>query len=217
MNEDIYYINIDERTDRKIFMENEFKDVLPENVTLQRWSATKNKSGWIGCILSHSNVLKHMISKYNTNFYMVMEDDCKINDKIRFKAELPKYLKYLKDHSDKWDLFLGGGIYAIPIKIICRDPFIIECDWIVCSHFVIYNNKSANKVITYADSNNYKRGIDNMNAESNRKRIWVPYPLLCDQVGNDTNIGTNAEYLEKINKAFKEVHKRLDDFVAKSV
>ena len=83
--------------------------------------------------------------------------------------------------------------------------------------FVIYNNKSANKVITYADSNNYKTGIDNMNAESNRKRIWVPYPLLCDQVGNDTNIGTNAEYLEKINKAFKEVHKRLDDFVAKSV
>ena len=214
---DIYYINLDERVDRQKHTEDIFKDILPENVKLSRWSASKGTAGWIGCIHSHANVLKHMMSKEKSNFYMVLEDDCKINDKDRFKQMFPKYIEYLKQHSGEWDLFSGGGIYVSPRRIVCRDPFIIECDWIVCSHFVIYNNKSANKVITYADSNNYKRGIDNMNAESNRKRIWVPYPLLCDQVGNDTNIGTNAEYLEKINKAFKEVHKRLDDFVAKSV
>jgi len=213
---DIYYINLDERVDRQKHTEDIFKDILPENVKLSRWSASKGTAGWIGCIHSHANVLKHMMSKEKSNFYMVLEDDCKINDKDRFKQMFPKYIEYLKQHSGEWDLFSGGGIYVSPRRIVCRDPFIIECDWIASSHFLIYTDKSANNAIKYSDSNNYDVGIDNMNARSNRKRIWVPYPLLCDQLATDTNIGNSNEYIEKFQKEFIVVHKRLDEFVKRS-
>ena len=213
---DIHYINLDERVDRQKHMKDEFEGVLPENTQLSRWSASKNTAGWIGCIHSHANLLRHMMSKDKSNFYIVLEDDCKINDKDRFKQMFPKYVEYLKQHSSEWDLFLAGGIYVSPHRIVCRDPFIIECDWIACSHFVIYNDKSAKKAIDYADSNKYDVGIDNMNARSNRKRIWVPYPLLCDQLATDTNIGNSKEYIEKIREGFNDVHKRLDNFVKRS-
>jgi hypothetical protein len=210
----MYYINLDHRPDRKQLMENEFNNVLPNNYKLVRWSATKNPKGWIGCIHSHSNLLKHLKTDQNNNgFYFVLEDDCKINNKELFKEILPKYISYLKEHSSEWDLFMGGGIYASPHRIVCRDPFIIECDWMACSHFMIYNNISANKAIEYSDKGNYDVGIDNFNARSNRKRIWVPYPLLCDQTNLDTTIGNNKEYLEKIIQGFKNVHDVLDKFV----
>lgn len=209
-----YYINLDHRDDRKRHMEVEFDNALPSTYNLTRWSATKHNKGWIGCILSHTNLLKHLKIIQNDNgFYCVLEDDCKINNKLHIKNTLPKYIEYLKQHSTEWDLFMGGGIYAKPSRIVCKDPFIIECDWMACSHFVIYNNTSAKKAIEYADAGNYDVGIDNFNARSNRKRIWVPYPLWCDQTNADTDIGNFKEYLDRIVQGFKDVHEVLDEFV----
>lgn len=212
-----HYINLDHRIDRKQHMETEFADMFPSTYKLTRWPATKHNRGWIGCILSHTNLLKHLKSMQGDDgFYCVLEDDCKINDKAHFRDVLPKYIAYLKEHAGEWDLFMGGGIYASSSRIVCRDPFIIECDWMACSHFVIYNNISATKACDYADAGNYDVGIDNFNARSNRKRIWVPYPLWCDQINNDTDIGNYKEYLEKIAKGFKDVHEVLNGFVARA-
>lgn len=210
---ELYYINLDHRTDRRKYMEEEFENALPTNYKLVRWSATKHEDGWIGCLESHTNLLKHLISTNNSGFYCILEDDCKINNKIAFNTLLPKYIQYLKAHANEWDLFMGGGIYVRPLRIVCKDPFIIECIWMTCSHFVIYNNKSAKKVIDYVDNKKCDEGIDNFNAKSNSKRIWVPYPLFCDQTNSDTDIGNDIEYLEKISKGFKHVHTNLDAFV----
>ena len=211
----MYYINLDKRKDRCKQMADEFADVLPEHVSLHRWPATQNTKGWIGCIQSHAAVLKHLSNEDKSGFDCVLEDDCKINNRDTFKELFPKYITYLKEHRDEWDLFLGGGIYVSPTRIVCRDPFIIECSWIACSHFVIYNDTSAKKVITYAEGDKHDVGIDNFNARSNRNRIWVPYPLLCDQYNDDTDIGNFKEYLERIRNGFKDVHSVLDAFVLK--
>jgi len=209
----MYYINLDARKDRAAQMEEDFKDMLSEDLKLIHWPATKHVNGWKGCILSHAAVLKHLTSTDKSGFYCVLEDDCKINSKDTFKDLLPKYITYLKDHSSEWDLFLAGGIYVKPTRIVCKDPYIIECSWIACSHFVIYNDKSAAEVIKYAESDKYDTGIDNFNARTNRNRIWVPYPLLCDQYTADTNIGNFTDYLEKIRLGFKNVHLDLDKFI----
>jgi hypothetical protein len=215
---DIYYINLDKRQDRRAHMEAEFANILPDHVKLYRWPAVSHSKGWIGCIQSHAAVLRHSIaspSRY-PNFYPVLEDDCRINDKDHFRNVFPKYMEYLKAHSGEWDLFLGGGIYPIPKRIVCRDPFIIECDWMTCAHFVIYTDKSAKNVLEYAASEKHDVGIDNLNARTNRNRIWIPYPLFCDQLVSDTNIGTTPDYIQKIAKGFIDVHRCLEEFVAKA-
>jgi GR25 family glycosyltransferase involved in LPS biosynthesis len=210
----LHYINLDRRQDRRKHMEDEFRNQLPDNYSLVRWPAIQHTNGWMGCIQSHSSLLKNITANNNSNMYCVLEDDCVINNKKTFKELLPKYIKYLKEHSSEWDLFLAGGVSAEkPIRIVTTDPFIIECNWFTCSHFVIYNNKSANNVITYSDSNKYNTGIDNFNARSNRRRIWIPYPLLCDQLGIDTDIGNFPEYLPNIVKSFKDTHIILNEFV----
>jgi hypothetical protein len=211
-----HYINLDKRDDRRKHMENEIGANLPDNYSLVRWPATSHSSGWIGCIHSHCLLLKHLTVNNSSNMYCVLEDDCVLNNKKTFKHLLPKYINYLKKHSTEWDLFLGGGIYAVPVRIVSIDPFIIECDWITCAHFVIYNNISANKAITFFDNQKYDTCIDNHNARSNRRRIWVPYPTFCDQLGTDTDIGNFTDYTPRIMNGFKDTHRIFNEFVKKN-
>jgi hypothetical protein len=214
----MYFINLNRSTDRLKRITDDFSDALPDNFELKRWNATEHSQGWKGCIKSHSSLLKHLVENDKSGLYIVLEDDCRLTiPKNIFKEQFPKYIKYLNDHKGKWDVFICGGIYPIPNKIICRDPFIIECSWITCAQFDIHSDKSANSVIKYGSKNEseYDTGIDNVIARSNRNRIWVPYPMFCDQYNDNTFIGNYDSYLPKIIEQFKKSFTVFDEFVSK--
>ena len=94
----VYYLNLDDQTDRREFMENQFKywevtdyerisaydgreddlsDILkgtyPENMT----------SGEIGCTTSHLKALKHYLETSDSPYAIIMEDDCNL-DLVRY-------------------------------------------------------------------------------------------------------------------------------------
>jgi GR25 family glycosyltransferase involved in LPS biosynthesis len=217
--QNIYFINLDTSTERCEHTTKEFDGALPDNFKLVRWNATRHNDGWKGCILSHTKVLSYLSEQEKSDLYIVLEDDCKLLDsKSVFKDRFLKYYNYLKRHMGEWDVFLAGGIYLQPKRIVCRDPFIIESNWGVCTHFIVHSNKSAATIIEYGSNPaKWDKSIDTYLSSKHRGKIWLPYPLLCEQnFAYKTTIGTNDEYSLKIQKGFEEANKLLDEFVKKN-
>lgn len=214
----MYVINLDNKPKRLAQIREDFKGALPAGFRIVRWNATRHQEGWKGCLLSHTALLKHLTTKEKSDLYIILEDDCRLLDlKPVFKQRLPKYLDYLRAHEGEWNLFIAGGIYPVPSRIVCRDPFIIECDWMVCSQFNIHSNKSAKSVIEYgSDPKKWEWSIDTFMAHSNRGKIWVPYPMLSDQYCLDSSISSNS-YIDNIRNEFVKSIQTLDEFVQKQL
>jgi hypothetical protein len=219
--EKIYFINLDSSVERCNDLIAEFDGALPDNFRLVRWNAVRHPEGWKGCLLSHATVLSHA-KEHNdrTNgIYIVLEDDCSLLDsKIVFKERFAKYYDYLRSHHGEWDVFSGGGIYVTPRRIVCRDPFIIECAWIVSSHFLIHSDKSADTVIQYgAEPEKWKRTIDSYIAAQHSGKLWVAYPFLCDQnFEYESTIGKTARYTDILRPLFQKAMNTLDEFVRRN-
>ena len=71
----VYYINLDERTDRNQHILIELSQLFPKEL-INRFSAIKHKNGAIGCSQSHINVLFQFI-KSNKDYCFIFEDDFK--------------------------------------------------------------------------------------------------------------------------------------------
>ena len=67
----VYYINLEERKDRKEHVEKQL-DLL--GWKYQRFNAIKNKSGRLGCSLSHLNLLMEA-KKKDLPYIVIIEDD----------------------------------------------------------------------------------------------------------------------------------------------
>lgn len=70
---DIFYINLDHRTDRRTHIEGEFAKIGVGNYT--RFSAIKDENGALGCAQSHLNILR-MWDANPQRLLMICEDDC---------------------------------------------------------------------------------------------------------------------------------------------
>ena len=94
----IYYLNLDGQPDRKEYMESQFKYWEIENYT--RISAYDGReddlsdiltgrypemmtSGEIGCITSHLKAIKHWYETSDSQYAIMMEDDCSL-DLVRY-------------------------------------------------------------------------------------------------------------------------------------
>lgn len=211
MNMPLYCINLSSRSDRWESMIKKF-----DGMTLIRCPAIRHRYGWKGLIYSNKMVLENIIN--NEEPIIVLEDDCKLLDSIDvFKKRFIKYMEYLKEHEGEWDFFSGGGIYVKPKRIVSTDPFIIECEWSVCTQFIIHSKKSANEVIKWAGNpKEWKCSIDTYMAKT-FKKIWLPYPMFCIQEIGDSDINRKLNYKKKIDDGFVESIKILDEFVKKNV
>ncbi len=67
----IYYINLDRRTDRKYHIENQLKIL---NWNGKRFPAIQNSFGALGCSLSHLALLKYA-RENQLSHILIMEDD----------------------------------------------------------------------------------------------------------------------------------------------
>ena len=205
-------INLAERKDRWKHIAETFT-AFP----LKRFEALKHpKGGWAGCLKSHGALLKQLIEqdKNNTGMYTVLEDDCELlQSQEVFEARWEKYSKYLSEHMGKWDFFSGGGAYVKPNRIVCFDPFIIECDWSVCTQFVVHTKRSAQTMIDFAEQTEWDTACDNNLAKKHRGKIWLPYPMFCRQLETGKSDIASDEQKEKIKVAFEESAKTLDAFV----
>ena len=100
----IYYINLEYRKDRKESIVNEIKMIDPELKKTTRINAIKHEKGAVGCGKSHILALEDA-EKNNYETIMILEDDFLFFVKIEILNEV---YKELVDFDKDYNLFLVG-------------------------------------------------------------------------------------------------------------
>ncbi len=114
--ENIFYINLKEREDRKKHIESEL-DLL--NWKYERFEAIKASSGRVGCSMSHLKILTNA-KKNNLPYVVVMEDDIQFTDKKKYNILLKDFM----NKKIKYDVLLLAGNLRQPIQKI--SPHILK-------------------------------------------------------------------------------------------
>lgn len=98
--DEIYYINLESRPDRKEFLEKQMNEY---NIKSNRINAVYNKTGSVGCGLSHIKTLQ-LCLELDYDYITILEDDFYIINKDYFKDFLKTFEK-IKD-SKLWDIIV---------------------------------------------------------------------------------------------------------------
>jgi GR25 family glycosyltransferase involved in LPS biosynthesis len=118
----IWYINLDERTDRKEKVEQELKDAgFTENEHYVRLSAIKHVQGAIGCAMSHIECLKHAMIE-QVEYAVIIEDDFIWKEPAKFAKQKIETAMMKYD----FDVFLlAASMYGFQAqRIDARNKFI---------------------------------------------------------------------------------------------
>jgi glycosyl transferase, family 25 len=100
--QNVFYINLEHRKDRKEHVENELKKI---GLVGQRFNAIKTTNGAIGCSMSHLKLLQDALKKQLSHI-VILEDDITFLDPQLFTQNLDTFLKNRKN---EWDVVLFAG------------------------------------------------------------------------------------------------------------
>jgi glycosyl transferase family 25 len=109
--QNVFYINLEHRKDRKEHVENELKKI---GLNGERFNAIKTKNGAIGCSMSHLRLLQDA-HKNNLSHIVILEDDITFLNPKLFTNHLDAFLKNRKN---EWDVVLFAGNNIPPYKNI---------------------------------------------------------------------------------------------------
>lgn len=106
-----FYINLEHRTDRKEYVEEELKKI---GITANRFNAIKMENGAIGCSMSHLKILQNALQN-NLDHVLIVEDDITFLNPELFKSQINQFFKI---HNNNWDVILLAGNNIPPYENI---------------------------------------------------------------------------------------------------
>ena len=101
----VFYINLDSRTDRKQLVENELNEL---EWKYERFPAIEKEDGRLGCSMSHLRVLM-MAKERNLDHVVILEDDIHFKNPVFFNEHLKKAITH------DFDVLLIAGNIRPPI------------------------------------------------------------------------------------------------------
>lgn len=174
MLDNIYYINLEHRTDRKKHVEKQLNNIGWKNYT--RFNAIKCKDGRVGCSMSHLKILKDAKEK-NLDYVVIIEDDIVFNNPQLFNNMLKIFIEKNIDYDV---LLLAGNIRAHTIPI---DSFIhrtkrscTTTGYIVKNHYydtLIQNIQSGIKNLLFKPNHHELYAIDTNWFKLQEKDNWL--------------------------------------------
>jgi len=164
----LYYINLDDHTDRKEFMEAQFKQWGIENFL--RISANDGRddkdlsnilkgnypaqmsSGEVGCVTSHLKAIKHWIDHSDPSepYLMVMEDDCDLNTVSHWGFNWKQFMSQLPYH---WDVIQLAIINPAEVLIKLHLRFVNEFS---TACYIITRNHAEKLVKMHCEGDHYR-------------------------------------------------------------
>lgn len=171
--ENIFYINLKHRTDRKTHVENELQKMGWNNYT--RFNAIQLKDGRVGCSMSHLKLLK-MAKEKNLEYIVIVEDDIMFTRPKMFNKMLDKFMEKKIDFDV---LLLAGNIREIKKY----DDYIYKCHKSFTTTGYIVNNHYYDTLI-----DNIETGIKKLLLEPEKHFFYA--------------IDTNWHKLQKRDKWF---------------
>ena len=185
--DEIFCINLDERTDRWEHAQGEFtKAGILDRVN--RFSAIKHSNGSLGCTLSIVEILKHA-KKNNLKNVLIFEDDVKfiVEDPQKVLQETVSQMTNIK-----WHLFyLGANTHQ---KLIKFKPNLILLKNAFALHSMAYSNLMFDRIITKYDGmkqiNNFNDILDVYLAQQIQEKYicLMPYPMMTTQMNSYSDI-----------------------------
>jgi hypothetical protein len=128
-----YYINLEERVDRKIHVEKEMKKLGVFNYT--RFNAIKYNLGLMGCLESHIRVLEQFLQLENAGeFVTIFEDDVQF---LKPNITIQGLIKLEKDPD--WDVLMLGGSNQGEYKEYKNLPCIQLEECHACTAYIVRN------------------------------------------------------------------------------
>lgn len=124
----VYYINLDERKDRKELVEKELDTMRWE---YQRFPAIKHASGRVGCSMSHLALLE-MAKEKDLDYIVIVEDDIQFTNPNMYKLFLVNFFKEEFDY----DVLLLAGNIRPPIKRLAQNTFQVHKSWTTTGYIV---------------------------------------------------------------------------------
>jgi glycosyl transferase family 25 len=110
--ENVYYINLEERKDRKQLVELEFKKL---NWKYERFNAIRLKDGRVGCSMSHLKLLE-MAKAKQLEYIVIAEDDIQFMDPTKYNRMLSEFNMYMKSNNIEYDVLLLAGNLRNPVQ-----------------------------------------------------------------------------------------------------
>lgn len=162
--QNVFYINLEHRKDRKEHVENELKKI---GLVGQRFNAIKTINGAIGCSMSHLKLLQDAV-KNNLSHIVILEDDISFLDPKLFTRNLETFLKKRKN---EWDVVLFAGNNIPPYTKIDNTCIRISACQTTTGYMV-----NGHYIKTLME--NIKTGLNNLIANPNDKinfaidRFW---------------------------------------------
>ena len=100
--ENVYYINLEERVDRKVLVETELKKMKWK---YERFNAIKHARGIIGCCMSHLAVVE-MAKEKDLGYVVILEDDIQFLQPERYNKMLIDFRNFIESNSLDYDVLL---------------------------------------------------------------------------------------------------------------
>lgn len=151
--ENVYYINLEEREDRKVFVETELKKMKWK---YERFNAIKHEKGIIGCCLSHLRVIE-MAKEKDLDYVVILEDDIQFLQPEKYNKMLIDFRNFIESNSLDYDVLLiatnildkVNGIIPINNYIYRVKASYSAAGYIVKKHYydkIIENYKEGHKL-----------------------------------------------------------------------
>jgi hypothetical protein len=203
-----YYINLDYRTDRKEFFENQVKEL---GLDVERYEAVKlnlneidnpfNDINWhkkMGSCQSHINIIK-LAKQKNLKNVWILEDDCVFVDGFIEKAK--KCIDELKEL--EWDVFYFGG--EPNRKAQPHSDLLVRTNGVYGAHSYIVNHTFYDKAIIGIPPNSL---VDVFYLSFNEadKIFYLSKELLClqDSMSESDLWGGKVDRTMNYNEAYNK-------------
>ena len=145
----IFYINLEHRTDRKEHVESQLESIGLKGT---RFNAIKMENGAIGCSMSHLKLLQ-LALKSGLDHILIVEDDILFLDPELFTNHLDKFLQ--NQDSKSWDVILIAGNNMPPYEKV--DDTCIKVTQCQTTTGYLVNGHYIEKLL-----NNVKMGLTNL-------------------------------------------------------
>jgi glycosyl transferase, family 25 len=207
-----FYINLEERKDRKLLVEAELKKI-GINVPI-RFNAVKLENGALGCSLSHLKCLQ-LAKEKGWDHVLIIEDDIEFLDPSFFINGMNKFLKQM---NNKWDVLLIAGNNMLPYTQVKGDVSCIQVHhcltttgYLVLSHYydtLIENYKNGIQELMKSPENRKEYSIDKYWLRLQVKDRWfllVPPTVIQREDYSDIEKKRTSfkNYMMNYNKCYK--------------
>ena len=146
----IFYINLDHRTDRKAHVETQLAKIGLQG--FQRFNAIKMENGAIGCSMSHLKLLQQAL-KDKLDHVLIVEDDIEFLNPELFRTQLARFLQTRP--SSLWDVVIFAGNNMPPYETV--DETCVKVTRCQTTTGYLVNGHYIEKLM-----NNVKMGLSNL-------------------------------------------------------